>query len=209
MEDMRKMLEKRQHDPESQLDETWWKNNAWGMCRRLATGVKDAFILMGEKTSHNSSDRKNQDIATVDRKKIGVKANFIWRTISSPDIDWSVGESTTVWDPASMKYRNKGVFKPPRQLHDILVARTCEAGGVDALRQEYICGLLTGPVIQRVQIYWATKGENITRFFRSPERRLFPTVQELGISLVAVHDLLIFRRYSGVIRLGHNSAPMS
>lgn len=38
-----------------------------------------------------------------------------------------------------------------------------------------------------------TKGKNITRFFRSPERRLFSTVQELGTSLLAVHDLLILR----------------
>lgn len=43
-----------------------------------------------------------------------------------------------------MKYRNEGVFKLPRQLHDILVARTSEVGGVDSLRKEYICGLLTG-----------------------------------------------------------------
>ncbi|KAF9368274.1 hypothetical protein BGX21_006696, partial [Mortierella sp. AD011] len=144
---------------------------------------------------------RNQDITTTDRKKIGVKADFLWRTISSPDIDWSAGESATTWDPASVKYRNEGVFKLPRQLHDILIARTCEAGGVDFLRQEYVCGLMTGdkaacflgPVIQRVQICWGTKGENITRFFRSPERRLFSTVQELGISLMAIHDLLILR----------------
>ncbi|KAF9400509.1 hypothetical protein BGX21_004131 [Mortierella sp. AD011] len=194
IEDMRKILEKRQHDPESQLGEAWWKDNAWGVCRRLTTGIKGSFIIMGEKAGHDSSDRRNQDITTVDRKKIGVKADFLWRTISSPDIDWSAGESATVWDSAAMKYRNEGVFKLPRQLHDILVARTCETGGVDSLRQEYVCGLLTGgPVIQRVQICWGTKGENITRFFRSPERRLFPTVQELGISLMAVHDLLVLR----------------
>ena len=118
----------------AQLGETWWKDNAWRVCRRLATGVKDAFILLGEKTSHDSSGRRNQDITTVDRKKIGVEADFLWRTISSPYIDWSVGESATVWDPASMKYRNEGVFKLPWQLHNILVARTFEAGGVDSLR---------------------------------------------------------------------------
>jgi hypothetical protein len=128
----------------AQLGETWWKDNAWGVCRRLATGIKDAFILTGEKTSHDSSERINQDIATIDRKKIGTKADFLWRTISSPDIDWSARESATVWDPASMKFRNEGVFKLPRQLHNILVARTFEAGGVDSLRHEYVCGLLTG-----------------------------------------------------------------
>ncbi|KAF9947312.1 hypothetical protein BGZ72_010653, partial [Mortierella alpina] len=150
-EDMRKILENRQDDPEckiiyycmdqweellssepspflvaAQLGETWWKDNAWGVCRRLTTGIKDAFIILGEKTGHDSSDRRNQDIGTIDRKKIGVKADFLWRTISSPDIDWSIGESATLWDPASMKYRNEGVFKLPRQLHDILVARTSE-----------------------------------------------------------------------------------
>ncbi|KAF9945057.1 hypothetical protein BGZ70_004089, partial [Mortierella alpina] len=165
----------------AQLGETWWKENAWGVCRRLATAVKDAFIIMGEKSGHDSTERRNQGINNDDRKKIGVKVDFLWRTISSPDVDWSAGESATVWDPASMKYRYEGVFKLPRQLHDILVARTSEAGGVDSLRKEYVCGLLTGgPVIQRVQICWGTKGKNITRFFRSPERRLFSTLQELG-----------------------------
>ena len=128
----------------AQLGETWWKDNAWGVCRRLTTGIKDAFIILGEKTGHDSSDRRSQVIGTIDRKKIGVKADFLWRTISSPDIVWSIGESATLWDPASMKYRNEVVFKLPRQLHDILVARTSEVGGVDSLRQEYICGLLTG-----------------------------------------------------------------
>ncbi|KAG9061325.1 hypothetical protein KI688_007303 [Linnemannia hyalina] len=104
-EDMRKILEKRQDDPECKI----------------------IYYCM---------DQWNQDIGTVDRKKIGVKADFLWRTISSPGIDWSVGESATVWDPASMKYRNEGVFKLPRQLHDILVARTSEAGGVDSLRKD-------------------------------------------------------------------------
>ncbi|KAK3821634.1 MAG: hypothetical protein J3Q66DRAFT_333867 [Benniella sp.] len=178
----------------AQLGEPWWKENAWGVCRRLATAVKDAFIIMGEKAGHDSTERRNQDISNDDRKRIGVKADFLWRTISSPDVDWSAGESATVWDPASMKYRHEGVFKLPRQLHDILVARTSEVGGVDSLRKEYVCGLLTGgPVIQKVQICWGTKGKNITRFFRSPERRLFSTVQELGTSLLAVHDLLILR----------------
>jgi len=66
----------------SQLDETWWKDNAWSIRRRLATRVKDAFTLMGEKTGHDSSDRRNQDIATDGRKKIGVKTDFLWRTTS-------------------------------------------------------------------------------------------------------------------------------
>ncbi|KAF9080389.1 hypothetical protein BGX27_005498 [Mortierella sp. AM989] len=93
-----------------------------------------------------------------------------------------------------MKCRNEGIFKLPRQLHDILVARTSEVGGVDSLRKEYVCGLLTGgPVIQRVQICWGTKGKNITRYFRSPERRLFSTVQELCMSVLAIHDLLVLR----------------
>lgn len=128
----------------AQLGEPWWKENAWGVCRRLATAVKDAFIIMGEKAGHDSTERRNQGISNDDRKRIGVKADFLWRTISSPDVDWSAGESATVWDPASMKYRYEGVFKLPRQLHDILVARTSEVGGVDSLRKEYVCGLLTG-----------------------------------------------------------------
>ncbi|GJJ75369.1 hypothetical protein EMPS_07727 [Entomortierella parvispora] len=127
----------------SQLGEEWWKDNAWGVCRRLATGIEDAFIIMGEKTGHGSTDRRNQDISTIDRKKIGVRTDFLWSTVSSPDIDWSVGESTTLWDPVSMKYRNEGVVKLPRQLHDILVARTGEVGGINSLRKEYVCGLLT------------------------------------------------------------------
>ncbi|KAF9419691.1 hypothetical protein BGZ76_004220, partial [Entomortierella beljakovae] len=178
----------------ARLGEAWWKENAWGVCRRLTTAVKDAFIIMGEKAGHDSTERRNQDIDNADRKKTGVKVDFLWRTISSPDVDWSAGESATVWDPASMKYRNEGSFKLPRQLHDILVARTSEVGGVDSLRKEYVCGLLTGgPVIQRVQICWGTKGKNITRYFRSPERRLFSTVQELCMSVLAIHDLLVLR----------------
>ncbi|KAF9921790.1 hypothetical protein BGZ67_000245, partial [Mortierella alpina] len=165
----------------AQLGETWWKENAWGVCRRLATAVKDAFIIMGEKSGHDSAERRNQGINNDDRKKIRVKVDFLWRTISSPDVDWSAGESATVWDPSSMKYRYEGVFKLPRQLHDILVARTAEVGGVDSLRKEYVCGLLTGGlVIQRVQICWGTKVYWLFMIFSDYERRPCDCVAHTG-----------------------------
>jgi hypothetical protein len=131
----------------AQLGETWWKDNAWGVCRRLATGIKDAFIILGEKIGHDSTDRRNQDIGTIDRKKIGVKATFYGAQYHPLIL------GTTLWDPASMKYRSEGVFKLPRQLHDILVARTSKVDGVNSLRKEYICGLLTGGKTVYFQVF--------------------------------------------------------
>ncbi|KAG9062575.1 hypothetical protein KI688_005490 [Linnemannia hyalina] len=128
------------------LGEAWWINNAWGACLKVANGLPHAFILPGEKTGHDSAERKNKTITSVDRRRIGCKADLIWRTISAPERDWAIAEAAPDWDPIGKKYRYEGTFKLPRQLHDILSARSFELGEKDHLRGEFVTGLIIGGV---------------------------------------------------------------
>ncbi|KAG0335311.1 hypothetical protein BG004_008499, partial [Podila humilis] len=176
------------------LGEAWWINNAWGACMKLANGLPHAFILPGEKTGHDSAERKNRSITSVDRRRIGCKADLIWRTISAPERDWAVAEAAPDWDPIGKKYRYEGTFKLPRQLHDILSARSHEVGDKNHLRGEFVTGLIIGgPVVQRVLLCWGSQGDNVTRLLRSRERRISSSVAQLMDSIWAIHELLLFR----------------
>ncbi|KAH7042521.1 hypothetical protein BKA57DRAFT_441382 [Linnemannia elongata] len=176
------------------LGEAWWINNAWGACMKLANGLPQAFILPGEKTGHDSAERKNKDVASVDRRRIGCKADLIWRTISAPERDWAVAEAAPDWDPIGKKYRYEGTFKLPRQLHDIISARSHEVGEKVRLRGEFVSGLIIGgPVVQRVLLCWGSKGDTVTRLFRSKERRISSSIAQLMESIWAIHELLLFR----------------
>ncbi|KAF9353056.1 hypothetical protein BGX26_009155 [Mortierella sp. AD094] len=42
------------------LGESWWIDNAWGVCLRLTNGVPNAFMLPGEKTGHDSAEQKSE-----------------------------------------------------------------------------------------------------------------------------------------------------
>ncbi|KAF9190903.1 hypothetical protein BGZ51_008052 [Haplosporangium sp. Z 767] len=178
----------------SALGEAWWLNNVWGLCARAASGVPHSFILPGEKTGVESAERRNQNLAPMERRRIGYKTDLIWRTLDSPEQDWAVAEAAHDWDPTSNKYKFEGAFKLPRHMHDILCARTAEVGGPDWLRNEFVSGLIIGgPVVQRVLLCWGTKGNNITRLLRQQERRLHSDVSYLNSSLDAVHEVLLFR----------------
>ncbi|KAF9098172.1 hypothetical protein BGX27_000843 [Mortierella sp. AM989] len=133
------------------LGEMWWLQNAWGATGKLTLGVPHAFILPGEKASIDSTERINGNLTSADVKRVGSKEDLIWRTLMALECDWGVAEAATEWDSMSMKYRYESTHKLPRVLHDILVGRTTEAGSVDALRSEYVSGLIFGgPVVQRV-----------------------------------------------------------
>ncbi|KAF9158043.1 hypothetical protein BGX20_003582 [Mortierella sp. AD010] len=124
--------------------EAWRINNAWGVTMRLTNGLPHAFILPGEKSGLDSAERKNKNITPEDRRRIGDKADLIWRTVSSPEHDWAVAEAVPNWDPIGKKYRYEGTFKLPRQLHDILTARSDELGKKDHLRSEFVSGMIGG-----------------------------------------------------------------
>ncbi|KAF9371782.1 hypothetical protein BGX21_005003, partial [Mortierella sp. AD011] len=126
------------------LGEMWWLQNAWGATRKLTLGVPHAFILPGEKASIDSTERINENLASTDVKRVGAKEDLIWRTLMAPECDWGVAEAATEWDPMSLKYCYESTHKLPRVLHDILVGRTTEVGSVDALRSEYVSGLIFG-----------------------------------------------------------------
>ncbi|KAF8923259.1 hypothetical protein BGZ58_003187, partial [Dissophora ornata] len=168
VEDLEKALKKRPGDPESliiyhcldqwldlyktvnpspfsivnTLGEAWWINNAWGVTMRLANGLPHAFILPGVKAGLDSAERKNKSTTSADRRRIGDKPDLIWRTVSAPERDWAVAEAAPNWDPIGKKYRYEGTFKLPRQLHDILTARSHELGKKDHLRGEFVTGLM-------------------------------------------------------------------
>ncbi|KAF9926293.1 hypothetical protein FBU30_004101 [Linnemannia zychae] len=162
---------------------------------------------------------------------MGARADLIWRTLIVPERNWAVVEAAPEWDPISDKYRSESAFKLPRQLHDILTARSSELGGPDQLRYAFVTGLIFGskinyviflckrigngypfgehyvngsfslsrPVIQRVLLCWGTSGDNVTRLMKAHERRIRPSVKVLSESLLAIHELLLFR--SSTVRL--------
>ncbi|KAF9578095.1 hypothetical protein BGW38_006307, partial [Lunasporangiospora selenospora] len=128
-------------DVAGSLSENWWLKSAWGVCTSLAKGVPGCFVIPGEITGHDSSARRNnsrESTCAAERKRMGVRADLIWRTITSPETDWAIAEAAKVWCPQSNKYISESKFKLPRQLHDILVGRTMEVGGADGLRDALV-----------------------------------------------------------------------
>ncbi|KAF9109814.1 hypothetical protein BGX27_007151 [Mortierella sp. AM989] len=148
-------------------------------------------------TEVDSSNRRNRgrNAESMDaRRRMGVRADIIWRTMETPVKDWAKGEAATEWNPTSNKYINEDAFKLPRQLHDILASRTLEIGGADPLRDELVTGLLIdGPVIERVAICWGTAGENVTRIIRGKGRRINSSIKNLCGSLSCIHECATIR----------------
>ncbi|KAF9996567.1 hypothetical protein BGZ65_007847, partial [Modicella reniformis] len=181
------------------LPELWWVTQAWGVCSQLAKGVPGSFILMGEMTGIDSTARRNnKDRITTPtphatRKKL-VRADLIWRSMIVPGKNWGIGEAARVWDEPAQKYVHESTFKLPRQLHDVLVARTQEVGGADRMRDVLVSGLvIAGPCIQRIALCWSAKGTNVTRLVRSKMARLDSSVKNMSTSLLALHQILLFR----------------
>ncbi|KAF9376388.1 hypothetical protein BGX21_003499 [Mortierella sp. AD011] len=169
---------------ESILSEDWWMNNAWSGARLLTKAVPGSYIITGEATGIDSTSRRNNKERHVDviphnnRKKMGVRADMIWRTMDTPIKDWMIVEAARQWDENAGKYIQESTFKVPRQLHDILSARSLEVGG---------------PVIQRVSLCWGTQGTNVTRFKRRTPARIHPSLKQQSLSLDAARQLLLVR----------------
>ncbi|KAI1297456.1 hypothetical protein EDD11_007116 [Mortierella claussenii] len=185
---------------ESVLSEDWWVNNAWSGTRLLAKAVPGSYIITGEVTGIDSTSRRNNKERYVNivpqnnRKKMGVRADMIWRTLEAPMRDWMIGEAARQWDENAGKYVRESTFKVPRQLHDILSARTLEVGGAHRLRNVWITGMVFGgPVVQRVSLCWGAQGTNVTRFKRWTPARIYPSLKQLSLSLNAARQLLLVR----------------
>ncbi|KAF9943608.1 hypothetical protein BGZ65_000654, partial [Modicella reniformis] len=98
-------------------------------------------------TGHDSSARRNNDRETTcgnERKRMGVRADLIWRNVTSPETDWAIAEAAKVWCPQGNKYISESKFKLPRQLRDVLIGRTMEVGGANELRDVLVSGLIIG-----------------------------------------------------------------
>src|SRR5690554_6485452 len=108
---------------ESILSEDWWMNNAWSGTRLLANAVPGTYIITGEVTGIDSTSRRNNKERHVNitpqnnRKRMGVRADMIWRTVVAPVRDWMIGEAARQWDENAGKYVQESTFKVPRQLH--------------------------------------------------------------------------------------------
>ncbi|KAF9181405.1 hypothetical protein BGZ50_005520 [Haplosporangium sp. Z 11] len=132
------------------LSESWWMSQAWGICSQLSKGVPGSFILTGDITGLNSTIRRNNKerqtnaIPHAMRKKMGVRADLIWRTMAVPEKDWGIGETVRAWEDLGQKYTHESTFKLPRQLHDVLTARTVEVGGPSIMRDVLVSGLIIG-----------------------------------------------------------------
>ncbi|KAF9178725.1 hypothetical protein BGZ51_007537 [Haplosporangium sp. Z 767] len=185
------------------LPENWWLKSAWGVCTNLAKGVPGCFVLPGEMTGHDSSARRNNDRETTcgnERKRMGVRADLVWRSVVSPETDWAIAEAAKVWCPQGNKYISESKFKLPRQLHDVLIGRTTEVGGANELRNVLVSGLIIGgPCIQRIGLCWGAAGDNVTRIIKIEATRLDARISYLSNSLLAIHELLCFR--ASTIRL--------
>ncbi|KAF9949846.1 hypothetical protein BGZ72_008376, partial [Mortierella alpina] len=185
---------------ESVLSEDWWMNNAWSGVRLLAKAVPGSYIITGEVTGVDSTSRRNNKERIVssvpqnNRKKMGVRADMIWRTMEAPVRDWMIGEAARQWDENAGKYVRESTFKVPRQLHDILTARSLEVGGAHRLRNAWVTGMVFGgPVVQRVSLCWGAQGTNVTRFKRWTPARIYPNLKQLSLSLNAIRQLLLAR----------------
>ncbi|KAG0247837.1 hypothetical protein BG011_000831 [Mortierella polycephala] len=172
LEDLQDLLDRRPRDTESQLiyecllnwlclyetedpspfnvagslSEGWWLKSAWGVCTNMALGMPGCFIIPGEITGHDSSARRNKDRESAigsERKRVGVRADLIWRNMKLPETDWAIAEAAKVWCPNSNKYISESKFKLPRQLHDVLVGRSMEVGGASELRNAFVSGTMS------------------------------------------------------------------
>ncbi|KAG0288980.1 hypothetical protein BGZ98_004036, partial [Dissophora globulifera] len=93
-------------------------------------------MLTGDMTGVDSTARRNTKERHIHptpnqvRKKMGVRADLIWRTLLVPAKDWAIGEAAKTWDDQGQKYKQESSFKLPRQLHDVLVARSMESSTI-------------------------------------------------------------------------------
>ncbi|KAG0005240.1 hypothetical protein BGZ65_011657 [Modicella reniformis] len=185
---------------ESSLSEAWWMTHAWGVCNYLSKGIEGHFIITGEKAGVDSSsrrnhkDRLNNPTPAAGRKRIGTKADLIWRSMSNPEKDWAMAEAALVWDESATKYSYESNFKLPRQLHDVLTARTVEVGGVDNMRSVLVSGLIIGgSSVQRVALCWGNQGSSVTRLIKWKRSKIDSSIKNMVESLIALHQILLFR----------------
>ncbi|KAG0058073.1 hypothetical protein BGZ89_001580 [Linnemannia elongata] len=119
---------------------------------------------------------------------MGVRADLVWRTVTSPETDWAIAEAAKVWCPQGNKYISESKFKLPRQLHDVLIGRTMEVGGANELRDAMASGLIIGrPCLQRIGLCWGAAGDNITRIIKMEATRL--DAREFGWRFIGAEGL--------------------
>ncbi|KAG0359922.1 hypothetical protein BGZ54_009769 [Gamsiella multidivaricata] len=84
---------------EGKLSEKWWETHAWGVCNNLCKGIPGCFMMVGEMTGKDSTARRNfkmhakEETPQDSRKRMGLRADFIWRSMLSPEKDWAIGEA--------------------------------------------------------------------------------------------------------------------
>ncbi|KAF9578770.1 hypothetical protein BGW38_005274, partial [Lunasporangiospora selenospora] len=167
-QDINSVLDRRPLDPETAI----WMNNTWSGSRLLAEAVPGSYIITGEITGIDSTSRRNNKERYVNiapqnnRKKMGVRADMIWRTMEAPVRDWMIGEASRQQDENAGKYVRESTFKVPRQLR---------------------------PVVQRVSLCWGTQGTNVTRLKWWIPARVYPGLKKLPLSLNAGRQLLLVR----------------
>ncbi|KAF9992499.1 hypothetical protein BGZ79_003005 [Entomortierella chlamydospora] len=114
--------------------------------------------MSGEMTGVDSTMCRNSKLhAKIEipqelKKKMGIRAEFIWRSINTPEKDWSIGEAARQWDELSSKYTDEANFKILRQLHDILMSHTMEVGGPSKLRNVLVSGLILGDTASTIDL---------------------------------------------------------
>ncbi|KAG0255877.1 hypothetical protein BGZ95_005647, partial [Linnemannia exigua] len=159
--------------------------------------LKNLQDLLDKRPRHIESQLKERwsgDNVRERKEKNGVRADLVWRTVTSPETDWAIAEAAKVWCPQGNKYITESKFKLPRQLHDVLVGRTMEVGGANELRDAMVSGLIIGgPCLQRIGLCWGAAGDNVARIVKMEATRMDASVSYLSTSLLAIHDLLCFR----------------
>ncbi|KAF8931921.1 hypothetical protein BGZ47_011628 [Haplosporangium gracile] len=158
--------------------------------------LKDLQDLLDKHPRHIESQLKErwaEDNVRKRKEKNGVRADLVWRTVTSPETDWAMAGAAEVWCLQGNKYISESKFKLPRQLLDVLIDQTMEVGGANELRDAMVSGLIIGgPCLQRIGLCWGAASDNVTRIIKMDATRLDARVGHLSISLLAIHELHCF-----------------
>ncbi|KAF9093071.1 hypothetical protein BGX27_001675, partial [Mortierella sp. AM989] len=146
------------------LSESWWMTGLWGVTVQLCKGVEGSYIINGEKAGIDSASRRN------------FKEHV--RNIIPHKITKKVGtKADLIWRCMKQTERRDWAIAEAALVWD-------DAG------HKYIH---ESPSMQRVGLCWGSMGENITRLVRWKKRIVDPDVKNLSSSLLAIHQLLLFR----------------
>ncbi|OAQ22241.1 hypothetical protein K457DRAFT_26258 [Linnemannia elongata AG-77] len=119
--------------------------------------LSKVLLYLAEGRSHKNKLLSRDTTPQLSRKKMGVRADLIWRSMLAPEKDWAIGEAARTWDELGQKFIHESTFKLPRQLHDVLMARSLEVGGPDRMRGVLVSGLVIGgktPIFVNALLIW-------------------------------------------------------